>query len=137
MEGTRAGYDDFDGELLRRARSGRGLSREELADAAGLAARELARYEAGRERPSPDAIRALASALRVSPYTFTDPDVIVSVDEVAVNRRPGETQEQWHERFQSARPPFSPDASRAIRAAGGEYRRIIRAERKRPDEDEE
>lgn len=132
-----ASYDDFDGELLRKARTGRGTSLAELSRATELPVRELARYEAGRELPAPEVIRAIAVALRLSPYCFIDPDVTVMSDEVEVLHRPGETREEWSERFQAASPPLSAEAKAAIRAAGDEYWMSVRASRKRREPDEE
>jgi transcriptional regulator with XRE-family HTH domain len=56
---------DFSGVLLREARERAGLSRKALADMACRGADTIAQYERGRQRPSTQAVRAMARALGV------------------------------------------------------------------------
>ena len=53
------------GDLLRRARVGRFLTQEQLADAAGVGRATIARLEAGGSCPRMRTISALATALEV------------------------------------------------------------------------
>jgi transcriptional regulator with XRE-family HTH domain len=53
------------GEAIQRRRGELGLSRRELAEAAGLSYPYLSELETGRKRGSPDSLRALAAALGV------------------------------------------------------------------------
>jgi transcriptional regulator with XRE-family HTH domain len=123
--------DDFNGELLRRARLGRGIRQPDIAHATGIDIRALARFESGRDVPGPEEVRAIAEALRLSPAAFADPDIRVTADEVEVLRRPGESEEEYRERSASAAPPLTDDAKAAIRAAGDEYWANVRRERRK------
>ena len=57
--------------ILRRLREAAGLSRPQLAAAAGLSRQVLHNYEAGR-RPTWDAVQRIAKALGVPTDTFRD-----------------------------------------------------------------
>jgi transcriptional regulator with XRE-family HTH domain len=54
------------GDRIRLLRSEKGLTRQDLADAAGLSAGAIEQYEDGRWRPGSDTIARLASALQVT-----------------------------------------------------------------------
>ena len=55
------------GQRLRRLRTERGLSQEELARKAGIAARaQISRFEGGTRNPGPEALQSLANVLGVS-----------------------------------------------------------------------
>jgi transcriptional regulator with XRE-family HTH domain len=55
------------GALLRRYREAAGLSQEDLAERAGLTAKEIGALERGeRQRPQPHTLQQLAAALRLS-----------------------------------------------------------------------
>lgn len=114
-------YSRFYGGLLSTARITGGLSRSDLAKRIGKSARDLLRYESGREVPDEATVQRLATELRVSPYCFYDPLVIVSEDGVEVLRAPGESEDDFHERFMAASPPLTDEARAAIRLAGDEY----------------
>ena len=60
---SRSGLDANVGERLKKVREMKGMTRRELADAAGISAKTLARHEQGRQRPSEPALRRLATAL--------------------------------------------------------------------------
>lgn len=51
------------GDVIATVRKGAGLARIDLASAAGIAPRTLARIERGAQRPSPPTLRAVAAAL--------------------------------------------------------------------------
>ena len=65
--------DDGLGASVRRLRKQRGLSQEELAEAAGLSRRELGRIERGEvEAPRPDTVEQIADAFGVPLADLTD-----------------------------------------------------------------
>jgi transcriptional regulator with XRE-family HTH domain len=55
----------FSRERLIKARSGLGWSQQDLAEASGVAAAQISRYEAGRSAPRPEVVARLAKALNV------------------------------------------------------------------------
>lgn len=59
-------------EQLKTLRESRGLSREQLADAADISRESVRLYEAGERRPTWDAVQSLAKALGVTTDTFRD-----------------------------------------------------------------
>lgn len=66
-----AGDGDFARQLLT-LREAAGLSREQLADAAGVSRESVRLYETGARRPTMDALFALSKALGVPADTFRD-----------------------------------------------------------------
>lgn len=60
----------FDGEALRRAREGQGLSREELAALARCSASAVSRWESGHRTPSGGLVASLAAVLGLSPHAL-------------------------------------------------------------------
>lgn len=58
------------GANLRKLRTGKGLTQEELASKAGLAARHLQKLEAGSVNATLDTLDRLSGALDVSPELF-------------------------------------------------------------------
>ena len=60
------------GDSLRRLREERNLSREQLAESAGLTRQAIHLYESGERRPTWDAVQALAKALNVPTDAFRD-----------------------------------------------------------------
>jgi len=114
-------YSRFYGGLLSTARITGGLSRKDLASRIGKSARDLLRYESGREVPDEITVRRLAAELKVSPYCFYDPLVIVTEDGIEVLRAPGESEDDYHERGAAASPPLTDEARAAIRSAGDGY----------------
>ena len=61
------------GARLQSIREAAGLSREQLAGAAGMSREAVRLYETGARRPTMDALFALCEALGVSADTFRDP----------------------------------------------------------------
>ncbi|MBO3736594.1 helix-turn-helix domain-containing protein [Actinoplanes flavus] len=54
--------------LIRRARKEAGVSQEDLSEATGISRSQLIRWESGKvERPEPEAVRAVCSALEIDP----------------------------------------------------------------------
>jgi DNA-binding XRE family transcriptional regulator len=78
-ESPKTGSRQF-GDLLRRARERRGMSRRDVAEATELSYPYISQLETGYRQPSPAAIQSLASALHIS------------LDEMfeAMGRRPAE-----------------------------------------------
>lgn len=66
---TTVGPDGAWAAALRRLRETERLSRDQLADAAGVAASTLKAYELGTRRPSRESLTALLSALKADVYT--------------------------------------------------------------------
>ena len=64
-ESAKTGSQEF-GDLLRRARGRRGMSRKDLAEATELSYPYISQLETGYRQPSPAAIQNLASALHIS-----------------------------------------------------------------------
>lgn len=60
------------GNRLQSLRESRSMTREDLADAAGITRQSLHNYETGARRPTWDAVQAIASALGVPTDTFRD-----------------------------------------------------------------
>ena len=58
-------------ETLQQLRKDRGLTQQQLADAAGLSQTAVSQWEAGVREPSWSAVRALAAALGVDCTAFT------------------------------------------------------------------
>lgn len=58
--------------ILRREREGAELSREQLADAAGITRESVRLYETGERRPTWTAVQAIAKALNLPTDTFRD-----------------------------------------------------------------
>ena len=65
VESSKTGSREF-GELLRRARERRGMSRNDLGEATGLSYPYISQLETAYRKPSPAAIRKLSDALDVS-----------------------------------------------------------------------
>lgn len=65
----------FNPTRLDLARRRRGLTKVELADAAGISVRMLTGYEHGRAEPNPISLRRLAEALRFPVEFFSGPDL--------------------------------------------------------------
>ena len=76
------GVLEFSGSKLRAARRQTGLSRAELADMACRAPWTVGQYECGGKRPSPNAVKALARALRIE---YAD---LLSIEDVAPDDAP-------------------------------------------------
>jgi transcriptional regulator with XRE-family HTH domain len=62
-----------DGRRLRTLREARGITRQQLADAAGISLRTLAGAELGESQPFPVVVAALAVALEVEVESFSVP----------------------------------------------------------------
>jgi transcriptional regulator with XRE-family HTH domain len=80
-ESSKTGSQEF-GDLLRRARERRGMTRRDLAAATELSYPYISQLETGYRQPSPAAIQNLASALRISLDEMFD----------AMGRRPAEAE---------------------------------------------
>lgn len=78
-ESPKTGSRQF-GDLLRRARERRGMSRRDVAEATELSYPYISQLETGYRQPSPAAIQSLASALHISLDEMFD----------AMGRRPAE-----------------------------------------------
>ncbi len=73
------GFFIFSGELLREAREGQHMSREQLAIASHLSASAITVYENGYRSPSRAAILRLAAALGVDPRALVVDDPMFEV----------------------------------------------------------
>lgn len=69
----RVGTARFVGDRLKEAREARGLTCKELAERLGISRSSISNYENALQTPSPQALRALADALAVTPGFFTRP----------------------------------------------------------------
>lgn len=68
------GWEEIVGENIRRLRLSRGLTQDELAEAAGVAVRFLGGVERGQENPSLSVMGKIAAELGIHPRDlFEDP----------------------------------------------------------------
>ncbi|WP_220472359.1 helix-turn-helix domain-containing protein [Tomitella gaofuii] len=63
---TRSAVRGFSGARLRRIRTDRGLTGDELADAAGVSYQAISHWETGRATPTPPRLARIATALNVT-----------------------------------------------------------------------
>ena len=66
------------GTQLRLARKRKGLTQKELADAVGARHNTVSNWEAGRNQPDPDTVRALCALLEVDSNYFYETEAVES-----------------------------------------------------------
>ena len=66
------------GTQLRLARKRKGLTQKELADAVGARHNTVSNWEAGRNQPDPDIVRALCALLEVDSNYFYETETVES-----------------------------------------------------------
>ncbi len=66
------------GTQLRLARKRKGLTQKELADAVGARHNTVSNWEAGRNQPDPDTVRALCALLEVDSNYFYETETVES-----------------------------------------------------------
>lgn len=77
-------------EKIREYRKWRGLTQQQLADAAGISVMSIRRYESGEREPTENAVKAIALALEVNPSEIDDRFVVFLGSDVIVEAEDGE-----------------------------------------------
>lgn len=77
-------------EKIREYRKWKGLTQQQLADAAELSVMSIRRYESGEREPTENAVKAIALALEVNPAEIDDRFVIFLGSDVTVETEDGE-----------------------------------------------
>lgn len=77
-------------EKIREYRKWKGLTQQQLADAAGISVMSIRRYESGEREPTGTAVKAIALALEVNPSEIDDRFVISLGSDVIVETEDGE-----------------------------------------------
>lgn len=73
------------GEEIKRLRIKRGLTQKQLGEMCGMADSAIRKYESGKVKPKIEAIKKLASALQVDPYSLADFDAATEMLEEHIN----------------------------------------------------
>lgn len=73
------------GDEIKRLRIKRGLTQKQLGEMCGMADSAIRKYESGKVKPKIEAIKKLASALQVDPYSLTDFDTATEILEEHIN----------------------------------------------------
>ena len=66
-------FDDSLADRVKKLRKDKGLSQEELAEAAGVDPRTVQRIEKGKSKPQPANLRSIADALGVTVHDLQEP----------------------------------------------------------------